>query len=181
MNRRAILSLAGLGLSTAALAACTTTTSGGVTTLTINVAKIDAYAHAIQSAGTALLADPVIAGLLGPNVALAETAVAAVVAGLTAFDAAAGGAVTVSIDTSGVSAAVQSILTNAQSLLALIQAGVSTSKTALASTISNYIASLATIVALLQVLVASATTGAKAAPVLPMTEARALAVANGAK
>src|SRR6185312_15103835 len=66
MNRRHLLRTTALALVAAPIAACSvfqSTTTNGVTTITVNVAKLDAYGQAFINGGTMLLDLPGISTL----------------------------------------------------------------------------------------------------------------------
>ena len=113
-RRIALLSAASL-LALAGCSAVTSTTTNGVTTITVNVADIDDWAEAFLNAAGLILALPGIAA--GPT-GIAITAVLAVIkADLAAFNAASGGNVTLTFNSTSVPAAIQSVLTDGQTLL----------------------------------------------------------------
>ena len=166
ISRRTLLRTSALG-SVAALAACgvvSSTTSNGVTTITVNVAQVAAWGAAIKN-GAALIAGlPGIAGT--PQGAVVMAIVAVVTADLAAFSTAAGGSVSLTFNSTSVPAAVSSLLTDAQGALGNVGATV-------LATAQTYVAAVQTIVALFESALGSTAVGASAPK---MTEAQALTV-----
>lgn len=116
LNRRSIL-LAGVGVAGAlALAGCATTSIGKVTTVTLNVAKIAAYAdaglNAVSTVTDALVLFPGLAAYTAPLQAVESILQVA----LTNFTAAAGSNVTVVYDDTNIKTAVDSVLSAIQSI-----------------------------------------------------------------
>lgn len=174
MNRRTLLS----GLPLAALAACTTSTTGSITTVTVNVAQVDAWAQAFENAGNLILGLPGMNTALGGSGPIISVAIAAVATDVAAFDKATAGSATYSFDKTSVPSMLLSILTDGRSILTTAQAALGTaSKT---GTVATYINALATIVSLFEatvgVMPAAAIMGAK-----PMSEADALAALKVSK
>lgn len=129
-SRRKFLQGAAAGVGLAALGACTVTKSGGLTTVTLNVAKVKAYGDAGINAVSTVLSIAAVATAIGaPTVAIINTASVALQAALDAFSKEAGTSVTVTYDNVDVSAAVDSILADLQTVatdLASALAGAST-------------------------------------------------------
>jgi hypothetical protein len=178
MNRRQLLRTSALAACAATLAACdafTTTTdpTTGVKTLSVNVAKLDAYGQAFINGASLLLSLPGISTL---PAAAAITAILLVLkADLATFDASAAGNVTLSFDASSVPAAIQSVLTDGKTLLTDARNVVGTAEAAAISTAQIYVDAISTVVALFAAEIGQMTVGAAAGSV-PMTESRALAV-----
>ena len=179
-SRRSFLRTAGLLACGTALAACTVTKSGNVTSVTLNVAKIDAYAKAAQNFANTILSVPLITSALGRGpVTIINACVTNIVAAIDQFDTAANGAATVSYDSTSIKTAVKSIISDLQTVLAYggqAVAGIENT-TATADTLSKVntaISAAETVLSLLTALIVSAGV-ARAAPT-PMSEAAALAV-----
>jgi hypothetical protein len=156
-------------LGTTALVAvgCAVTTNGTVTAVTLNVAKVDAYAKVISSGGAMLLGLSFIAGPMGPGVVLiVQAALTGVAAAIAAIDKESNGAISVSYDNANVRAAISSMLTNAQVVLSNAQAAAATQTGADVTTAQTYIKALNTAILLVQAML-----GGFGAPKLPMTEA----------
>ncbi|MBE7619578.1 hypothetical protein GL297_08045 [Komagataeibacter sp. FXV2] len=108
----------GIGLLSAAatvamLPGCKSTTTGNVTTITLNVAEVADYVDALLNFSSTAINVPLVAAAMGaPNVALANTIIAALTAAGKAFVAAAGSSTSVSYDSASVKAAFDSILTD---------------------------------------------------------------------
>ena len=167
MNRRALLATTML----APLAACgvvTSTTTNGVTTVTINVAKIDSYAKAFGAFTSA------VAGVSGiaPFLTTIEVAESMALQDLAAFDAATNGQLVLTFDATSVPASVTSILDDGRAVLAAIQTALPQS--AIVGTVLDAFNAVKTIVMLFEALLPSF--GAVAASRVPMSEAQALAV-----
>ncbi|GBR37237.1 hypothetical protein AA11826_1637 [Komagataeibacter oboediens DSM 11826] len=131
----------GMGLMTAAgvaaaatLSACSVSKTGNVTTITLNVAEVADYVDALLNFSSTAINVPLVAAAMGaPNVALANTIIAALTAAGRAFVAAAGSSTTVSYDSASVKAAFDSILTDIGQVNTLIIATI----TGMASDLSS--------------------------------------------
>jgi len=164
------LSLAIVGLT---LAGCTVSTSNGVTTGTVSLKTLDAYAQAIKNAVTLLLANPLIAAALGTaTVAAINAAVADVSTSIASLDAADNGQAQLVFDASSIPAALTSLQDDAAQILGYVQTVVAALGAKLDATVTQAFNAFATIVSLLQV-VGSAVVSARAGA---MSEAQALAV-----
>ncbi|OUI98024.1 twin-arginine translocation signal domain-containing protein, partial [Acetobacter cibinongensis] len=98
-SRRNFLRTSGLLACGVALAACTLTKSGNVTSVTLNVAKVDAYAKAAQNFANIILSVPLVTATLGAApVALINAAATGIVGAIDQINTAANGAATVSYD-----------------------------------------------------------------------------------
>src|ERR1035437_2141456 len=120
ISRRAML----LSATPLALAGCgiiTTTTTNGVTTISINVAKVDGWAQAFVNAGNLIYGLPGVAGLLGPIGGVVQIVVKMVAADVMAFDKSAGGVTDLTFDATSIPAALNSILADGRKLLATVQ------------------------------------------------------------
>lgn len=167
LTRRLMLQSTGL----VALAACATTKTGSVTTLEVDVAKIDGWGQALAS-GIQLAAN--LPGIQGTPAGLAILAVAPTVAtDLRAFDTAAGGKLTLVIDTSNPANFVNALVADGQKLASDVQAAVPLAIGQSVGLVQTYLAAINTIVALLQ-----AAGGSPVAGLTPqsMTESQAMGV-----
>lgn len=171
MNRRILLQLAPI----AALAACTTATSNGVTTWTIDTHKVDTEGTAILQALGAMLAAPSVALLLGPNLVTAQAALVAARAALAGFDQLTGGSLSTTYDPQKAQATILSFIADAQQILSLVQQIMpKISVSSVATSIGNYVAAVQALLAFLQ-----ATIGLAAVTTRPtMTEEQALHIAT---
>lgn len=164
MNRRNLLGASALAATGAVLAGCglfTTSTTNGVTTLTVNVDTIDKIAHAIENAVLLVASLP---GIVGTPVAATIAAVGSlVISAVDQFDSASGGSLSVSIDTTGVLPAIQSLIADAQKLLGYLQTSIGNLVGAALQTAQTYAAALATLVSTLQAAIGLATTTPPAA------------------
>lgn len=125
MNRRQLLSTVPL----LAVAACTSTTVNGVTTVTINVAQAVAYGNAASAAVDAFLALPGVAKAIGTKYAEVQGAIAKVGAIGAAVQAAAGSSQTFTFDTNKPPAFIGSL----GAALGLIRTDVTAAMTAIGS------------------------------------------------
>lgn len=173
MTRRRILAIPSSAVSVVALAGCgiiTTTTTNGVTTVTLDVGRIDAWAQAFQNAGTLILGLPGMPVLLGPAAPVITAIIAMAGADIAAFDKAAAGKLTVTFDTTSIPAAITSVLADGKKLLTTVQAAIPVG--AIAGTVGTYISALATIVSIFEAAIGSAPPAMGATP---LAESRALA------
>lgn len=169
-RRHALLGVTALtGLSGCSL--FTTTTTNGVTTVTINVAALTAYGQAFIN-GASLIGS--LPGIATSPVGLIIVGLAPVVsADLAAFSKAANGALTLSFDSTSIPNAIQSLLKDGQALATDAQAALGAVAGTALTTAQTYFNAVQTVVALFNAALASA--GVAAAPLTPMTEAEALA------
>src|SRR6185437_2961755 len=176
MNRRHLLRTTALAMIAAPIAACSvfqSTTTNGVTTITVNVAKLDAYGQAFINGGTMLLDLPGISTL--PAAAAVATVLAVLKTDIAAFDTATQGQATLTFDATSVPAAVQSVLADGKTLLTDARSVLGTAEQAAASTAQTYIDAIQTVVSIFSATIGQITAGARAGAV-PMTETQALAV-----
>ncbi|OUJ16475.1 hypothetical protein [Acetobacter sp. DsW_063] len=173
VSRRAALRGLGALAAGTALAACTVTTSGNVTTITLNVAKITAYGQAGVNAAATIISLASGISALTPYLAAIEAAETALATALTAFSAAAGSSVTVSYDDTNWKTRVDSLLSDIESVSSTIAAAISGAGSSLSSTVKSDATTaanaLATVVSLFEALL-----GSTSAARLGMTEAQAL-------
>ena len=177
ISRRRLLSLSAVGI-VGALAACKTSTSGGVTNVTLDVTRIVTDGKAILASLSAALLAPSIAVLLGPNYAAAQAALAAAQLALTEIESLTGGTISVTLDTTKVQALVTSLLGDAQTALSLLQSIVGKLTGTVATAVGNYVAASLALIPFVQM--AAGFTSAHPGAV-GMTEAEALAVAGKAR
>lgn len=174
MNRRALLRSAAPFVVTVYVGGCsifTTTTTNGVTTVTLNVAKINQYAQAFASGVATVLGVPGVSVLLGVYLAPFQAIENAVVMDIAAFNAATGGSATLTFDATSVPASINSLIADGKSILTTIQTALP--QTAIIGTLMDAVNAVQTIYDLFVALLPSTTVSA-ALP--PMTEAKALAV-----
>lgn len=176
MRRRTVLTTALTGSAAAFVAACTVTKNNGQITVTIDTAKIHADGSAIIAALTAMVTMPPVALALGANLAIATGALAAAQATLAEIDKETNGALNLTVDTTKVASLVHSLISDAQTVLSVIQPALPSIPGDLGTKVSTYIAAILTLIPFLQaaVDVTAAPKGRK----LPMTEAQALFVAT---
>ncbi len=129
-SRRAFLRNSSALVAAAALAACSTSKSGNVTTITINVAEIKDYGQAGLNAVTTVLSIAAVASAIGtPAVGIIGLADTALSTALTDFSTAAGSTLTITYDDTNWKTRVDSILsalTKVESDLSAAITGVST-------------------------------------------------------
>lgn len=153
-SRRALFTLAGAAGATAALSGCglmtTTTSASGVTTVTLDTAKINTDGQALIAALTALLSAPSIASLLGTTASASiSLAMTAANGALTQIQAMTNGAATVTMDPTSVQSFVSSMLKSASTILTLVQAALTGATSAIATTIGNYISAAQALIPLI--------------------------------
>jgi len=129
-TRRAFLRGSSVLVAAAALTACKSTTTGNVTTVTINVAEIKDYGQAGLNAVTTVLSIAAVASAVGaPAVGIINLADTALSTALTDFSTAAGSTLTITYDDTNWKSRVDSILsalTTVESDLSAAITGVST-------------------------------------------------------
>lgn len=184
LSRRRLLMGAAIG-GAVLVAGCATTHSGNVTSITLNVAKVTAYAtaglNAAQTVETALLPFPALTAYVGPlqaATALLQTAV-------NAFSAAVADKVTVSYSDASIRSLVDSVLTAIEQIAglignvvtALVRAGFAITDGTV-NKVQLVHDALATIVSVFRALLTSSSPALapSAAPRLAMSEGRALSV-----
>ncbi|MBO1326843.1 hypothetical protein K2X14_17255, partial [Acetobacter sp. TBRC 12305] len=121
LSRRNFMRSSALGLSAAVLAACTVATTNGVTTITLDVAKVKNYGQAGLNAAATVTSYLSSFPAMAPY-ALAITAAETALSGaLGAFSTAAGSTLTISYDDATWKTRVDSILTDLDTLAAAIE------------------------------------------------------------
>ena len=174
-TRRAVLTGATALIPAAVLIGCgavTTTTTNGVTTITINVAQINAWATAFINAAALVAALP---GIAGTPTGLAITGVGgAAKLDLGAFTAVAGNSLSLTFNSTSAPAAVQSLLADGNELLTDAKGALgSVASTALGSA-QTYVTALGTIVSLFQAAMGVSASVATVSATAPMSESTAL-------
>lgn len=113
-TRRNFLKTAAAGIAgVTALAGCTITKNGTVTTVTLNTQEVLDYGNTVLSFAKAGIALPFVAAAISPaGVTVAQGAIAGLSAALTAFNKAANGKATVSYDDTSVKTAFDSIVSD---------------------------------------------------------------------
>ncbi|MBO1326034.1 hypothetical protein K2X14_10290 [Acetobacter sp. TBRC 12305] len=180
-SRRAVLrhgaQLGVLGAATA-LAACTVTTSGTTTTLTLDVAKVKTYGQAGLNAAATVMGFLAPIPALAPYAAGVQAACAGLSKALDAFSAAVGPALAVSYDDATCRTLVNSILSDMGALSSAMTAAIQGSGTLLSATVgadaTTALNALDTLIDLFRGVLGLAGDRARASP--RMTEAQALAV-----
>lgn len=176
MKLRTMLLVSALIPGVASLGACsaaTSTTTNQVTTVTVNVADLNAWGNAIVNAAKLVSTLPGIVGTpAGTTIAGIAT-----IAGtdLAAVAAAAGASQTFTFNNGSVPAAINSLLGDGQTLLTDAQGAIGNVSSTATQNAQTYIAALSTIVALFQATVTTLPPAAAMADA-KMTPAQALAV-----
>ncbi|MDE2105501.1 MAG: hypothetical protein KGL39_50205 [Patescibacteria group bacterium] len=173
ISRRAALALMPL----AGLTGCgliTTTTTNGVTTITVNVKQLDAWGQAFANAASLI---GVLPGIAGTPAGVAILGISALAAGdIAAIDKSANGALVLTFDATSIPAAVSSLLTDGSTLLTDSSNALPSVASGAVSVAQTYIAALKTVVSLLTAALTPPASGPVVAAAMPrpMTEAAAL-------
>lgn len=175
-SRRGFLRMLGACTAIGTLGACTITKIGGVTTITVNVAKVKAYGQAgINAVATVLSVAAVESAIGAPTVAVIETASVALSAALTAFGSAAGSRVTVSYDDTTMKTAINSVLADLQTVAVDLSSAIMGAGTAVSSSIlsdaNTALSALKTVVSVFEGILGVVSLSAP-----PMSETEALSV-----
>lgn len=175
-NRRVFLKFLAAGSVLGTLGACTITSSGHVTTVTLNVAKVKAYGVAGLNAVTTLLSIDAVSSAIGaPAVAVIEDAGLSLQNALTAFLKSAGSNVTITYDSTSFKSQIDSILADLQNVSSLLGAAVSQASSMFPGSIlenaSTAVSALKTILSLFEGVL-----GIVSAPVPRMTEEQAFRI-----
>lgn len=134
-TRRGIIKALAAGTAIGALGACTVTHNGNVTTITLDVAKVKAYATAgINAVSTVLSIGAVATAIGAPAIAIIESASAALESSLAGFASAAGSSVSVSYDTTSIKSAVNSVLMDLETVSDSLQGALVGAKDSIAPT-----------------------------------------------
>ena len=150
-DRRRFLHLAAVAGAGAALTACSVISSGGTSTVSIDVGKITTDGKAMIAAVAAVLAVPAVIALLGPaDIIIAETALASAATALANIQTLTGGTIVLSADTTKVQALVTSLLADVQTALLLVQTVVGNLVGATATTVANSVAAALALIAFVQ-------------------------------
>lgn len=133
----------------AMLAGCgivTTATTGGVTTVTLNVAKVNSLAQSLSAALTGLLDNTTVKTLLGTTVDTALANVSTEIAeDMAAFNTYTGGQTSLVFTASSIPAAVTALQTDAKTILANVEAALVPSKTSLPADALAFVNTILTI------------------------------------
>ncbi|MCH4023573.1 MAG: twin-arginine translocation signal domain-containing protein [Acetobacter sp.] len=136
ISRRKFLHHSALAATALTAGACTITTSGQVTTLTLNVATIEKYAKAGISAVTTVIGIAAVSSALGPVVVSGiEAAGATLNAALAAFISAAGDTVTISYDDTSWKTQVDSLLDDLDTVVSKLSTALTLLKTRAGSSV----------------------------------------------
>ncbi|MFT8463113.1 twin-arginine translocation signal domain-containing protein [Acetobacter persici] len=137
-SRRNFLRTSGLVVAAGALAACTVTTNGKTTTLTLNTAKVKAYGQAGINAVTTILSVTSIATAMGtPAVAAIEAAGVTLSASLTAFASETNGSLTVSYDNTSAKTRVDTLLVDLNAAAVALRAGLAAAQQTVTNGVIN--------------------------------------------
>ncbi|MBB3884968.1 hypothetical protein, partial [Acetobacter oeni] len=161
----------------AGLAACTATTTNGVTTITLNVTKVKDYGQAGLNAAATVAGFLAAYPALAPYMTAITAAEVALSGALSAFSDAAGTTLTISYDDATWKTRVDSILSDLNTVDTAIAAGISGGGSKLSSAVQTdaqtALSALKTIISVFEGLIG--VSGARAATIPTMTEAQALA------
>lgn len=176
MNRRHLLTAASAIVPAALLAGCgmiTTTTTGGVTTVSVNLVALNDYVQAAKNGAAILLISPLIAAALGPvKIALIEATIANAAAQIAALTKASNGVATLTFTASSAPAAISAIQSDAATILAAGSVMFGSFKSTLGTQIQQTVDAFATVIDLMKAAGASTV----AAPKLPMAPKAALSL-----
>lgn len=177
LSRRNFLRSSVLGVGAIGLAACTTSTTNGVTTITLNVTKVKDYGQAGLNAAATVASFLAAYPALSPYMAAITVADTALSGALTAFSDAAGSTLTISYNDTNWKTRVDSILADIEQVGNSIEAAISGAGTSLSASVladaKTASSALDTIISVFRGLLGVSST-ARATP--SMTEAQALAV-----
>lgn len=169
MLRRKFLSttaIAAAGL----VAACTTSTVNGVTTVTLNTAQVNSWAQAFLN-GAQLVAN--LPGIMGTPLGLTIAGIAPVIsADVSAFNTATGGSLVLTYDRTSPVKAVDSLLADGHTLLTDALTAIPQVPATIAADAQTYLQALKTIVSLFEAALGGTTAAAVAKA--PMSEGAAL-------
>lgn len=127
-SRRNFLKAAAGIAGITALAGCTVTKNGSVTTVTLNTQEVLNYGESILSFAKAGVGITFVSAALGASgIAIADAAISELGKALTAFNTAAGGAATVTFDNTSVKTAFESIVDSAEKINSYIVAAITAS------------------------------------------------------
>lgn len=170
-SRRNILAAMALAMPAAACGIISTATTNGVTVVTVNCAKVDAWAQAFQNGINLILGLPGMSALLGVGATVLSAVSTTITVEIAAFDKASGGATTFTFDSTSVPAMISSLLADGQKLVATVQA--SLPQNAIVGTVATYVNAIETVVSVFE---ATLGTSATAGALPPHAEVAALAV-----
>lgn len=181
MNRRSLLIGGALVAPAVLLSSCgivSSTSTGGVSTVTVNVAKLNAYALAVQNGADALLANPLIANAIGiPTAIVIAAALSSASAAINAIDSAAKGSQTLTFNTNSPPAVLASLQTDAVTVFDAFKTGMGAAALKLPANVLSAYDALQTIVALLLALLPTVGAAERSnLPTVKMSETKALAL-----
>ena len=154
-SRRSLLRALGAGSALAGLAACTLTTTHGVTTITLNVAEFAYDANiALSVVKTALGFAPIPATI----VTVVNEAISLLQTGITAFKTYAGSDISLTFDTRNVPAAIQSLIHDVQTVSANLSAVAASESAAMNSGLMSKVEAVAADIANIASILASIVT-----------------------
>lgn len=153
VGRRTFLGAACALLATGGLTACKTSTTGKITTISVDAAEIDTDGTAGLNIIKTILA---FTGVPAPVVTVADTAIDGVETALAAWDKYCDGTATITYDASNVPSAAISVVTALQKAAATIGAVASTESGALGTSLASKIAAVAADVASVGSIISSA-------------------------
>lgn len=143
-SRRSLLRALAAGSALAGLAACTVTTTNGMTTITLNVAEFAYDANiALSVVKTALGFAPIPATI----VTIVNEAISLLQTGIAAFKTYAGSDISLTFDTTSVPSAIHSLINDVQTVSANISAIATSENAAISSDVMSKVEAVASDVA----------------------------------
>lgn len=137
-SRRTFLRSASLVLAGGTLTACTVTTGGKTTTLTLNTTKVKAYAQAGINAVTTILSITAVSTAMGaPAVAVIEAAGGALSTALSALASETNGNLTVSYDNTNAKTRIDTLLVDLNNVAVAIRAGLGAAQQTVTNSVIN--------------------------------------------
>lgn len=137
-SRRTFLCSASLVAAAGTLTACTVTTSGKTTTLTLNTTKVKAYAQAGINAVTTILSITAVSTAMGaPAVAVIEAAGGALSTALSALASETNGSLTVSYDNTNAKTRIDTLLVDLNNVAVAIRAGLVAAQQTVTNSVIN--------------------------------------------
>lgn len=173
LSRRYLLNLFSAAVPAAVLVSCTSTTTNGVTTETINLATVNAYATAIENGANTLLAIPLISAAMGPSaVSIVSTATKGVASAISTLNTVYKGQISFSFTVANTPAALDALVTDANQINGAVSAITASAGSEITANEQEIIDALQTVVSTLIALV----TGAVGAAETPLPIGAALLV-----
>lgn len=156
ISRRHLLATAPLA-SIALMAGCTTSTVNGVTTVTVNLATVNAYAQAIQNGANTILSVPMVTTAMGTaTTALVKAAITGAATAIAQLNTQYKGALSFSFTATTVPADLSALLADATTVNNAVSTVVSSLGSQFSSSVETTIDAIETIVSALIAMVSGA-------------------------